>query len=149
MKDSGQSLRRLLPLLAGALLVGMLLVAPEESQADTRREYVNKFVLLVDWVSRAELWVASHFEDPSLCRTAHSIAERHVEEARRMTPPPEFVSIHPHMLMVMENAERMFGYAAAGNRAAFRRHRRIVHEEQRIITERLQTNGNYMPVITP
>ena len=48
----------------------------------------------------------------------------------------------------MENAERMFDYAADGDRAAFHRHRRIVHEERRIIAELLQAEGHFMPVIS-
>lgn len=122
---------------------------PLHAQAETRREYVNRYVLLIDWVNRAESWVTGHFEDSGLCRYAHSIAERHVELTRRMTPPQEFISIHPHVLLVMENAERMFDYAAEGNRQAFRRHRRIVHEELRVISELLQAEGHFMPVIDP
>lgn len=132
-------------------VIGFLCVmsTPSTASAETRREYVNRYVLLTDWITRSEIWVAGHLQDPGLCRVAHAIAERHVELARRMTPPPEFISIHPHMLLVMENAERMFDYAATGDRSAFHRHRRIVHEEQRVIAELLQSEGHFMPEISP
>lgn len=130
-------------------VVGVVLALPASAHAESRREYVNKYVLLLDSVNRAEAWVRGHAEDPSLCRMVHSIAQRHVEEARRMTPPPEFVLIHPHFLLVMENAERMFAFAAAGNRSSFRRHLRIVQEEQRMISELLEAEGIFMPEIEP
>lgn len=139
----------LLGLLTAVVGASTFMLAPECAHAETRQEYVNRYVLLTDWINRSEIWVARRLQDPGLCRVAHSIAERHVELARRMTPPPEFVSIHPHLLIVMENAERMFDYAASGDRSAFHRHRRIVHEEQRIIAELLQAEGHFMPVIAP
>ncbi len=125
------------------------IAAPVTAHAETRREYINRYALLVDWVTRSELWVTRHLEDTGLCRLAQSVAERQVQIARRMTPPTEFVAIHPHLLLVMENAERMFALAAAGDRVGFRRHRRVVHEEQRIIAEVLQAEGRVMPVINP
>lgn len=138
-----------LGLLSAVIGASILVLAPSSAQAETRQEYVNRYVLLTDWINRSEIWVAGRIQDPGLCRVAHAIAERHVELARRMTPPPEFISIHPHLLLVMENAERMFDYASNGERSAFHRHRRIVHEEQRIIAELLQAEGHFMPVIAP
>lgn len=133
----------------GATLGAALVLASPPASAETRREYVNEYVLIIDWVTRADSWVTAHLEDTSLCRTAHSIAERHVELARRLTPPQEFAPIHPHFLLVVENAERMLHHAASGNRIAFHRQRRHVHEELRIISELLQANGHFMPVINP
>ena len=135
-------------LTALALATATLAAAPPAS-AETRREYVNRYVLLLDWVTRSEAWVSAHLEDIGLCRAAHAVAERHVEIARRMTPPTEFTAIHPHLLLVLENTERMFSYAAEGDRTAFRRHRRIVHDEQRVIAELLQAQGRFMPEISP
>jgi hypothetical protein len=138
---------------ARALLAVVVTVAATLSSGDvaaeSRREYVSRYVLLIDWINRADTWVTVHFEDPGLCRMAHSIAERHVEVARRITPPAEFVSIHPHVLLVLENAERMFDVAADGNRVAYRRHRRVMHEEMRLIAELLQADGHFMPIIDP
>ncbi len=135
--------------LLAAAVTAAALALPAAAHAENRREYVNKYVLLIDWVNRSEIWVRTHLEDTSLCRMAHAIAERHVELARRMTPPPEFVAIHPHLLLVVENTERMYAFAAAGNRAAFRRHYRIVQEELRLISELLQAEGHFMPELEP
>jgi hypothetical protein len=135
-------------LLAACLVAGVAL-APATAKAETRREYVNRYVLLVDWVNRSEIWVTQHLEDPGLCRVAHAIALEHVELARRMTPPPEFVAIHPHLLLIMENAERMYDSAASGNRPAFHRYRRVIREEQQLISELLQGEGIFMPDIVP
>ena len=130
-------------------VLGLTLATTRAAQAENHREYVNEYVLLLDWVNRSDMWMRGHLEDLTLCRMAHSVAERQVELVRRITPPPEFVAIHPHLLLVMENTERMYAYAAAGNRAAFRRHYRIVQEEQRLITELLQAEGHFMPEIEP
>ncbi len=130
-------------------VLGALWLPAQTCHAETRREYVNRYVLLIDWISRAESWVTGHFEDAGLARMAHSIAERHVELTQRITPPAEFLAIHPHLLLVLENAERMFGTAASGNRVSFRRYRHHVHEEMRIISEILQAEGHFMPVINP
>lgn len=140
--------RREWPLLAAGLIAGMAL-APATARAETRREYVNRYVLLVDWVNRSEIWVTQHLEDPGLCRVAHAIALEHVELARRMTPPPEFVAIHPHLLLIMENTERMFDSASSGNRPAYHRYRRAIREEQQLISELLQAVGIFMPDIAP
>jgi hypothetical protein len=134
---------------AAALVAVTVMALPAVARAENRREYVNKYVLLIDSVNRAEAWVRVHFEDAGLCRMAHSIAQRHVEEARRMTPPPEFVAMHPHFLLVMENTERMLAAAAAGDRVAFRRYLRIIQDEQRMIAELLEANGIFMPGIEP
>jgi hypothetical protein len=145
----GRAMRRCEgPLLVACLIAG-LAMAPASARAETRREYVNRYVLLVDWVNRSEIWVTQHLEDPGLCRLAHTIALEHVEIARRMTPPPEFVAIHPHLLLIMENTERMFDSAAAGNRPAYHRYRRVIHDEQQLISELLQAEGILMPDIVP
>jgi hypothetical protein len=65
-----------------------------------------------------------------------------------MTPPPEYAAVHPHLLLVLENSERMFASAAEGDRDAYRRHRRIVHDEIRVMTELLQAQGRIMPTIS-
>ena len=137
------------PAILAALLTVFAVLAPNTARAETRREYVNRYVLLVDWVNRSEIWVTQHLEDTGLCRVAHTIALEHVELARRMTPPPEFVAIHPHLLLVMENTERLFDSAASGNRVAYHRYRRVVHEEQQIISELLQAEGLFMPDMAP
>jgi len=124
-------------------------MVPEQAEAETRREYINRYVLFTDWVDRVDAWVASHFDDDGLCRIAHSVAERQVELVRRITPPSEFVASHPHLLLVMENTERMLDRAATGDRSGYRRHRQIVHEEQRLMSEMLQSDGRLMPVIDP
>jgi hypothetical protein len=130
-------------------VLGATLTLPAAAHAENRREYVNKYVMLMDWVSRSQVWVRNHMEDTSLCRMSHSIAERHVEMVRRMTPPTEFLSIHPHLLLVIENTERMYACAASGNRISYRRHYRIVQEEMQMIAELLEAEGHFMPEIEP
>jgi hypothetical protein len=134
---------------AAAGLAALAIACPRVARAETHREYVNRYVMLLDWIERTDVWVSTHLEDPGLARMAHSIAEREVELAERMTPPPEFVAIHPHVLLLVENAERMIDTAAQGNRIAYRRHQKIVHDEQRLLNELLQGQGVYMPTIGP
>lgn len=135
--------------LAVALVAAPLLAFGARARAETSREYVNRYVMLVDWVTRSEIWVSGHLEDLGLCRAAHAVAEEHVEIGRRMTPPQEYSGIHPHLLIVLENAERMYALAAASDRAGYRRHRRIVQDELRLIAEILQAEGRFMPEINP
>jgi hypothetical protein len=131
------------------LTIATLLSVAQGTQAETRRHYINKYVMMVDWLTRTEMWVTTHLDDLELCRWAHAVAERHVELAQRMTPPSELAAVHPHFLLAMENAERMFDNAAAGDRKAYRRHRRIVREEFRLVAELLQANSIYLPTMAP
>lgn len=136
-------------LVAAAAVALSVLLQATPAATETRREYVNRYVFLLDWVTRSESWISSHLEDAGLCRAAHAVAERMVEIARRMTPPSEFAAIHPHLLLVLENTERMYELAAEGDRDGYRRHRRVVQEEQRLIGEILQAEGRFMPVVAP
>ena len=60
-------------------------------------------------------------------------AEQNAREAERMTPPEPYRQLHPHFLLVLENVERSFHFAAKGQLAGYRRHQKIVRKELNLL----------------
>ena len=50
-----------------------------------------------------------------------------------MTPPERYVLLHPHFLLVLENIERSFFYAARGDLKRYRRYQKIVRKELHLL----------------
>lgn len=109
----------------------------KSSQANLKRIYINQYVLLIDWISRADRWIISNYNDSQLCKLAHKLSKIYLEEANKLIPPEELKPIHPHFLMVMENMERALYYCATEDKKQYLKFRRIVLEEQKIIDELL------------
>jgi len=107
------------------------------SQIVLKRRYINQYVLIMDWIVRADSWIVTHYNDTNLCRFAHSISELLVELARKMIPPDSLKPIHPHLLIIVENMERSLYYCAQGEKKKYLKFRRIVLEEQKIIDQLL------------
>lgn len=117
------------------LLAAALAVAAPPAPATPLANYLSQFVLMMDWVSRATAYVPRHAADRDLADVAHAVAEQLVEKAQRLTPPDEFRDLHPHFLLVLENAERTFHYLSQGDSEKADRHLAVVRDEARIMRQ--------------
>ena len=115
-----------------SIILAMLLTAVLASQialGENKKEYQNKFRFMLDYAVRTNEYVRRHLGDKSLVAYAQAMAEKNATQAERMTPPKKYTMIHPHFLLVLENIERSFFFAAKGDLANYRRHQKIVRRE--------------------
>jgi hypothetical protein len=118
--------------------LGLLLSFVRDARAESRREYVRRAAIVLGAVVHIESWVERNKDDLGLCSIAQAVAERSVELANHLTPPPELRGLHPHLLMTIEHAERAYFFASSGDEREFQHHLRLAREERRIL-QRLAT----------
>ena len=123
------------------LLPVVLLLFTTDADAVTRREYVRRAAIVLGSVVHIESWVERNKEDLGLCSIAQAVAERSVELANHLIPPPELRGIPPHLLMAIEHAERAYFFASSGDERAFQHHLRVAREERRILMQLAAEEG--------
>ncbi len=122
-------MRRLSVLVAVVMLSLMSATAGGQS----KREYQNRFRLMLDFAVRTNEYVRRQLGDRSLSLYSHAMAEKNATEAEKMTPPKPYALLHPHFLLVLENIERSFFFAARGEMGRYRHHQRIVRKELQLL----------------
>jgi len=120
-----------------------LALAAGAAGAESKKEYENRFRLMLDFAVRTNEYVRRHLGDRDLSSYAHGMAELNASEAEQMTPPERYALLHPHFLLVLENIERSFHHASRGNLDRYRHHQKIVRRELHLLEslaerERLQ-----------
>ena len=123
------------------LAVAVMFCAPV--RAESKREYQQRFQMMLDYAVRSNEYIRRHLGDRGLCAYAAEMAAKNADAAEQMTPPPLYADLHPHFLLVLENIERAFYYASKGKQDRYRHHQKIVRKELRILEamaekERLQ-----------
>jgi hypothetical protein len=119
-----------------SLFFAILLVSltgASESRALSKQEYQNRLRVMFDYAVRMNDYVRSHLGDRKLAAYAQAMAEKNASEAERMTPPDNYRMLHPHFLLVLENIERSFDYAAKGDMPQYRHHQKIVRKELNLV----------------
>lgn len=104
------------------VLLWLLAASPSSARADTDTDYGVKLTLLLDWLRRSLIWAEMNRRSVALCEMGHELAEQHVRIANRMTPPTAWRLIHPHLVLVAENAERAFDACSRAEITRFRVH---------------------------
>jgi hypothetical protein len=109
--------------------------AQQAAEPEPRRDrsYLIQLGFTLEGVRRLTLWVETHPNDPELARYAYPLAERYVELAGHLTPSKRLSTAHPHLLLVVENAERALDAAGRNDMASFRQRMRTVREELAIL----------------
>jgi hypothetical protein len=120
-------------------------LAPAPAAATEQAKYLSQFVLMMDWVNRAIVYVPRHEDDTDLADVAHAVAEQLVEKAQRLTPPDALRDLHPHFMLVLENAERAFHFLAEGDTEKADRHLALVRDEVRILRQIQRDIGIEIP----
>jgi len=103
-------------LLTGLVLSWCLLFAPSTAWAGS---YLNRAALLLDAAAVERDMARPHGDDKELMQMVHAIAEARLGAARRTTVPPAIASAHPHLLLALENTERAYAAALAGQADKF------------------------------
>jgi len=108
--------------------------APSPVHADARRrEYLARLDLVLDGLVRTMHWVERYRGTSSAVRFAHPLVERYVEMAGRMTPSPDLVALHPHLILIAENVERAVAAAENDDMSMYRQRVRTVRLEMRTL----------------
>jgi len=107
----------------------VVILAGVAAGAQTKPEYQNRFRLMLDFAVRTNEYMRQHLGDKGLARYAHAMMEKNAQEAEKMTPPSKFTLLHPHFLLVLENIERSFFFAARGEMERYRHHQKVVRKE--------------------
>ena len=103
---------------ARALLAGALLVAlchPGDAGAVPKKSYINTFTLVMDCSKRAMTWTEKHKDDTRLAEAAAAMARANVKTVQDLSPPPEFVDIHPHFVAIVESTLNALQAVADGD----------------------------------
>lgn len=127
--------------LAAAVVAGAMLLAGASAGAESKREYENRFRLMLDLAVRMNEYVRQHLGDRSLGDYAQRIAEKNARAAEKMTPPEQFELLHPHFLLVLENIERGFHYASEGRLDRYRHHQKVVRKELHVLEMMAEREG--------
>ncbi len=114
------------------LLLGIVLMS-SSAFSESKKEYQNRFRLMLDYAVRTNEYVRQRLGDKGLSSYTHAMAEKNATEAERMTPPSKYALLHPHFLLVLENIERSFYFAEKGNLANYRHHQKMVRKELQIL----------------
>jgi len=135
--------RRAAAVVALAVAVGGL--ATPAAPAMPQPAYLAQFVLMMDWVNRAVIYVQRHEDDPALAGLAHAVAETLVEQSQKLSPPAALRDLHPHFVLVLENTERAFYYLAQGDEQRAERHFAVVRDETRMMRQIQRELGIEIP----
>jgi hypothetical protein len=103
-------------LAAAALLAAWL---PGEAGAVSETSYINTFTLVMDVTDRAMTWAEKHKDDERLARACASVADANVKTVQQLSPPADFVDIHPHFVAIVESSLGAFQALADGDTATF------------------------------
>lgn len=117
----------------GWILAALISFGAVEAEAESKQEYQNRIRVMFDYAVRMNDYVRSHLGDRKLGAYAQSMAEQNAVEAERMTPPDNYRMLHPHFLLVLENIERSFHFAAKGDMGKYRQHQKIVRKELNLV----------------
>ena len=107
---------------ARALLIGLVLVAlchPGDARAVPKKSYINTFTLVMDCTKRAMTWTEKHKEDTRLAEAAAAMARANVKTVQDLSPPPEFVDIHPHFVAIVESSLNALQAVADGDMQSY------------------------------
>lgn len=92
--------------------------------------YLDTAALLLSEARRSNEWVMSHLGDRDLAKAAHEGAEARVRAARQISVPKEVVTMHPHLLLALENSERALDAASTGANEKFLSFLRVSRDEE-------------------
>lgn len=104
--------------LVAAVLVAALLT-PGEAGAMPRKSYINTFTLVMDCTERSMTWSEKHKDDARLAEAAAAVARANVKTVQGLSPPPEFVDVHPHFVAIVESSLSAFQAVADGDMPTF------------------------------
>jgi hypothetical protein len=118
-----------------------------QAQASTKKSYINRYVLIMDLTERSMLWVEKHKDDPALAGAALALAETNIKLLQDISPPKEFIEIHPHLISIVENSANAFEAVANGSPSAFYSYKKNVQKERKALFEVMRELNFVFPAI--
>jgi len=104
-----------------------------ETLGQSKKNYLNRARLMLDFAVRTNEYVRQRLMDKELAHFAHTMVEKNVSEAEKMTPPSSLSLLHPHLLLVLENTERALSHAKKGEFAKYRKQQRTLKKELQLL----------------
>ena len=99
----------------------------------SKKNYLNRARLMLDFAVRTNEYVRQRLMDKELASFAHTMVEKNVLEAEKITPPSSLSLLHPHLLHVLENTERALSYAKKEDFAKYRKQLRTLKKELQLL----------------
>jgi hypothetical protein len=109
--------------------------------------YLDRAGILVGEMRRANEFLQAHAGDKELAAIVREAAEARVKAARKMSVPKEVASMHPHLLLALENAERAAAAAHEGTFERFGHHLRVSRDEESVFRSMLAQQKYDLPAI--
>jgi len=118
-----------------------------DASATTKKAYINQYALIMDFTERAMLWVEKHKDDPALGQVAQEMAETNIKLLQDISPPKEFIEIHPHFVSIVENSANAFEAVASGSPMAFYQYKKNVSKERKAMFDVMRELNFVFPAI--
>ncbi len=115
------------------LVIILITFSIDSNATQTPRQYETGFKIMLDYAIRINEYGRVHLQDNRLCAYAQAMSETNARQAEQMSPPKKYSLMHPHFLLILENIERSFYYAAQGRFDRYRHHQKIVRKELGIV----------------
>jgi hypothetical protein len=128
--------------LAALLLALAVLTLPLVARAGS---YVDRAAMLLEGSQSERDAVRPRVQDEELVELVHDISAARVLAARKMKVPPAVANAHPHLLLVLENTERAFAAALAGNLEKFLMHLMRARDEDATFRSIMSELGYTVP----
>lgn len=107
--------------------------------------YLDRAALLLDETRKEGDMLRPRTNDKELIALVKSLAEIRAKAGRKMEVPAAVAKAHPHLLLVLENAERAASAASDGNFKKFVEHLNTARDEERIFRSVLSDSGYALP----
>ena len=107
--------------------------------------YLDRAAILLDETRREGDVLHPRVQDKELVRVVQAMADARAKIAHNMEVPPAVASAHPHLLLVLENAQRMVEAARVGNFKKFIEHLTTARDEDRAFRSLLKELGYALP----
>jgi urease gamma subunit len=107
--------------------------------------YLDRAALLLDETRKEGDMLRPRTNDKELIALVKSLAEIRAKAGRKMEVPAAVAKAHPHLLLVLENAERAASAASEGNFKKFVEHLNSARDEERIFRSVLSDSGYALP----
>jgi hypothetical protein len=107
--------------------------------------YLDRASLMLDESRREGDLLQPRTSDKELVMVVQALAEARVKVARKMECPAAVAKAHPHLLLVLENAERAADAASQGNFKKFMEHLTAARNEDRTFRAIIAELGYTLP----
>ena len=111
--------------------------------------YLDRAALLLDEARKEGDLLQPRTADKELVRLIKTLAEARVQMGRSMEVPAAVTKAHPHLLLVLENAERAADAAQEGDFKKFTQHLQTARDEDRTFHAILSELGFKLPELSP